>query len=167
MRREFLEKYHLSENDKEMFLRFYNKSLYYEDMGGHLRRVPDEVFQAILQKWDILPDELKERATLPAIAKYKEDREYTGYDVFEPKEFGMAQINYNKEYFPSEDDYEKICDELQSLPDDKKAIYDYLHEHAMFNLNYVPNKIRLLDDYVSDKLILVLRKKHYGWRIKI
>ena len=159
MEPEFLEKYYLSEKDKETFLRFYNKSLYYEDMGGHLRRVPDKVFKAILRKWDILPDELKEKATLPAIAKYKEEREYTEYGTFEPKEFGMAQINYNKDYFPSVEDYEKICDELRRLPDDKRVVYDYLHARSMFNLNYVPNKIRLLDDYVSDKLNISFKEK--------
>lgn len=159
MKPEFLEKYYLSESDEETFLRFYKKSLYYEDMGGYLRRVPDKVFQAILRKWDILPDELKERATLPAIAKYKSDEEYTEYGAYEPKEFGMAQINYNREYFPSVEDYQKTCEELRNLPNDKKTVYDYLHSHSMFNLNYVPNKIRLLDDYVSDKLNISFKEK--------
>ena len=159
MEPEFLEKCYLSEEDKKTFLHLYNKSLYYEDMGGYLRRVSDKVFEAIARKWDILPDELKEKATLPAIAKYRNERKYTEYGAFEPKEFGMAQINYNKDYFPSIEDYEKICDELRRLPDDKRVVYDYLRDCSMFNLNYVPNKIRLLDDYVSDKLNISFKEK--------
>lgn len=159
MEPQFLENYSLSEEDKRTFLRLYEKSLYYSDGDGHLRKVPDEVFTDILEKWDIFPEELKEKASLPAIAKYKRQSDYTEYGELRAKEFGRAQINYNEDYFPSEDEYRSMCDQLYSLPDNKEAVYNFLHEHSMLNLNYVPNKIRLLDDYVADKFNISFQEK--------
>lgn len=166
-----------SEKDKNLFLDFYEKNRYYKDGQGAFKEIPRPIFIEIASYWGQYPDELKEKKSLLSIAKhvsqYDNDPVYSyavteineeagtnfSEEISHLKEFALAQINYARDYFPSTGDYLGMCQTLLSLPDDKKLVYDFLNKYSMFNLNYVPNKIRLIDDYMPDKLNISFAEK--------
>ncbi len=143
------------------------KNKYYTAGDGNVQNVDDYIFEKIGFSWKEYPQELKEKKSLLSIAKYVPvfDREIYSSNVLDInqntnsdfseyispiKEFALAQINYAKDYFPSDGEYWQFCKSLMQLPDDKKSVYDFLNKYSMMNLNYIPNKIRLIDDYMSE-----------------
>ena len=165
-----------SEEDKELFANFYEKNKYYKDGYGVPQKVDDNIFDAIAYNWYRYPQELKEKQSLLAFAKYVHPHNQNVYlygvnEVNEntnsnfpkrgipEKEFALSQIQYSRDYFPDENKYWEVCKDVLSLPDDKKVVYDFLNQYSMFNLNYIPNKIRLIDDYMPDKINLSFAEK--------
>ena len=161
--------YNYSDDEQDAFLSFYEKNKYYLDGYGISKEVDDALFEKVAYQWTSYPNELKNKNSLLSVAKYVQsfNEKVYSYDVslinqntnsdfsdyiIPEKEFALSQINFAKDYFPSDQEYWKICKNLLQLPDDKKTIYDFLNQYSMLNLNYVPNKIRLIDDYMPDKL---------------
>lgn len=158
----------LSDSDIESFDTFYQNNKYFRNFKGEFIELSDNIFSNIYERWTKLPQDLKSQP-LTKVLSYKSPNEPKSYNysvdelnqnngtnfnvnITDIKNRAFAQINFARDYFPSEASHIQAQIDVLNLPDDKDSVYKYLNDHSLYNLRYIPNKSNLLNDYIMDNV---------------
>lgn len=164
----------------ERFIDFCEANYCYKNSHGDLIQVTPNCLGNVARMWYADPADMKSKSALVSFVKERfKDKgqtrresyyinnihDYTGkaypVELYEEKSFALGQIYYSKSYFPTEDEFYKLCTNVLDLPDDKKDIHSFLIEHSLLNLNYVPNKVRLTNSYMNDRINIGSMERYF------